>query len=89
MYFIGLAVGTVFALSVYWLIKQNKQITWWQWLIAVLATLALFAAVQHFYGSLAENDTKAAWVGMGIFGIIAVILGVVDWRLIAGNKGKA
>ncbi|PKH45608.1 hypothetical protein KKB3_01007, partial [Dehalococcoides mccartyi] len=29
-----------------------------------------------------------AWVGMGIFGIIAVILGVVDWRLIAGNKEK-
>lgn len=36
-----------------------------------------------------KESCPAIAVGMGIFGIIGIILGVVDWRLIAGNKEKA
>jgi len=86
MFWIGLIFGAAIAVGVYFAIKYNLNLTWWQWLLAALAILALFAAVQHLYGSFAENEVKSAWMGFAIFGVVAIIIGVVDWQLIIRNK---
>ena len=86
MFWIGLIFGAAIAVGVYFAIKYNLNLKWWQWLLAALAILALFAAVQHLYGSFGENEVKSAWIGFAIFGVIAVIIGVVDWQLIIRNK---
>jgi uncharacterized membrane protein HdeD (DUF308 family) len=37
--------------------------------------------IQNFIGSLAEEETRAAWMGVLFLGIPAVILGVLAVRL--------
>ena len=86
MFWIGLIIGAVVATGVYFLLKYSSNLKWWQWLLAALTILALFAAVQHLYGSFAENEVKSAWIGFAIFGVIAIIIGIVNWQFIIRNN---
>ena len=86
MFWIGLIIGVVALAGTYLLLKSDFRLKWWQWLIAALAVLALFAATQHLFGSFAENEVKSAWIGFGIFAVIASVLGILDWQFIIHNR---
>lgn len=87
MFWIGLIIGSAIAVGcLYLLVKSGYRLQWWHWVLAALAILALFAAVQHLYGALAENEVKGAWIGFAIFGIIALIIGAIDAVFIARSK---
>lgn len=87
MFWIALIIGAAIAVGcLYLLVKSSYQLKWWHWLLAVLVILALFAAFQHLFSSFTENEVKSAWIGFAIFGVLAVIIGVVNWQFIIRSK---
>ena len=87
MFWIGFVICAAIAAGVFVLLtKSSFKITWWQWLLAALAVLAFFAAVQHMFGSFAENEVKSAWIGFAIFGVIGVILAALTCTFVLRNN---
>lgn len=86
MFWIGLLAGAVLTLAVVWLYGKQLSIKWYEWLIGILAVSSLFATVQHYAGSMGENEPTSAWMGALIFGVLTVILGLITWQLIARHQ---
>lgn len=68
-------------LLVNWMRSNNTSFTWYEWLIGAIGLLLLIAAVQNAYGSIIEDEAQAAWMFLLIFGLPALILFAVVWRL--------
>ncbi len=57
-----------------WYIAQTITVGWYAWPLIALALALGTLAVHHFFASRAELEPKAAWVGLLIIGIPAVLL---------------
>lgn len=88
MFWIGLLAGAAIAMAVNWLVRKGILTKWYEWLLAGLGILALFATGQHYFSSLRENEPQSAWMGALIFGIIALILLGVAWQLSVRRANK-
>ncbi|WP_411814458.1 dehalogenase [Dehalococcoides mccartyi] len=91
-YFIPFAlIGAVAAIGIFgfvkWLQRKNIKANWYEWLIGIVGLILLLIAVQHYFGASAELFSFAAWTGLAIIGVPAIILLVVAWQLIA-RKNK-
>lgn len=84
MFFIGILITAVVAAGVIWAIRKGIKFTWYEWLLGALTLLFVLMTVQHYTGSLAEDQATAAKLGGLIFGSIAVVLLAVTvqfvWR---------
>jgi hypothetical protein len=86
--FIGaLVIGLVWFL-VYYVTKKNIKIAWWQWLLTALGLIYLGFLVSSVGILLGEGTPKAALVIGGIFGLVAVIWGVLMGRFVFLRKAK-
>jgi len=76
----GLIVGAGGMRLVAWVLEENIMVGWYVWLLGALALLLGALAVQHFFASRRELEPKAAWMGLLVMGIPALILaGVTSW----------
>lgn len=81
-------VGLIVGVSAYWLVTtlQNRKlrVTWYEWLIGILALGLGLIGLQNFLGSLEELEPQAAWVMLGMFGVPALffagLTGYLVWR---------
>jgi uncharacterized membrane protein len=55
--------------------------TWYEWVMGVVSLILILLVIQNFVGSVAEEETRAAWMGVLFLGIPAVVLGVLAVRL--------
>ena len=85
---IGAAISAgIFGISS-WLHKRNIMATWYELLIGIVGLVLLLLAVQHFFGAMTELFPFAAWMGLLIIGLPAVILLTVAWQLVARRQKK-
>ncbi len=87
-YFIPFAlIGALIAFGLYalagWLRSHSIKVLWYDWLIGIVGVVLLLIAVQHYFGASAELFSFAAWMGLAIVGVPALILLVVAWQLVA------
>ncbi|AMU87292.1 hypothetical protein [Dehalococcoides mccartyi] len=80
-YWIGVLSGVGLALLVNWL-KKKTTVRWYEWLIGALGLLSGIGAIQHYFGSLVENEPESAWMGFLVFFILAVVLLATSWALL-------
>jgi len=85
---LGLIVGVVGYWLVLWTRAKGVKVTWYEWLIAVIALLFALGAIQNFFASFAELESQAAWVLLLLFGVPALVLGAVDWFLVKRRRAK-
>ncbi len=83
-----LILGVIIGVGGWWLVawtgKKNLRVTWYEWLLAVIAVLFALLAIQNFTASFAELEPQAAWILLALFGVPAVILAALAaflvWR---------
>jgi uncharacterized membrane protein len=84
MFFIGMLIAAIVAAIVIWVIKKGIKVTWYEWLLGAMSIILTLMTVQHYTGSLAEDQVTAAQLGSLIFGGIALVLYIVTiqfvWR---------
>jgi heme/copper-type cytochrome/quinol oxidase subunit 4 len=88
-FWIGIIVGAALTALVVWLRNRNIKLAWYEYLLGVLAIAFGAAAVQHYFGSMAEYEYKSAWMGALVFGVICIVLAAVDWQLVIRHKKTA
>ncbi|AII58517.1 dehalogenase [Dehalococcoides mccartyi] len=87
-YLIGLLIGIVIA-SVLYTLNRKVSFKWYDWVFSVLIIGLMSVGTQHLLSSLAGFETSAAWFGFALFAGLAVILAVVEWRLLSGRSKTA
>lgn len=92
-YFIPfMLIGAVIAVALYalisWLRRRDVSVTWYEWLIGGAGLVLLLVATQHFFGAMSELFSYAAWMGLLVIGLPALILLAVAWQLVV-RKQKA
>jgi len=76
----GLIVGGGAMRMIVWVQNENILVSWYGWLIAALTLILITLTAQHFFASYKELEPKAAWMGVLVMGIPALILtGVTSW----------
>jgi hypothetical protein len=85
-FWIGIVIGGA-GIFLYSLLRnKNLILTWYEWLLGLAILAAFTAAVQHYFGSMAEHEPRAAWVGALIFAAVGLVFGVIEWLLVARNS---
>ena len=79
---IGLVLGAAIAVFAMWLRSKGIVVKWYEYLIGALAVLLGMATPFHYFGSLAEYEPTAGWMGSAIFAGLAIILAAVVWQLV-------
>lgn len=69
-----------------WFDGLGYKMNWWKWMLAGIWWFLLFFTVYAVFTFLGEGEPRAFWLGLLIFGVIDIILGVGLWRLLAGNR---
>jgi len=60
---------------------KKIRMTWYEWVMGIASLILILLVLQNFIGSVAEEEPRAAWMGVLFLGIPAVILGVLAVRL--------
>lgn len=83
--FVGVAAGVKV-----WFEDLGYEMNWWKWLLTAIWWFLVFFTLYAVFTFLGEGEVRGFWLGLLLFGIIDVILGVGLWRLLAGDtKSKA
>ncbi len=78
---VGLVVGAGLFGAVRYSRRPDTEVPWYSWVLGVLAVLFGLVAIEVFSGSLAESETRAAWLGLLAFAVPGVVLGALAWWL--------
>lgn len=82
----GLIVGAGVMRLVVWVQDENIAVGWYVWLLGALALFLGTLSAQHFFASHQELEPKAAWLGLLVMGVPALILaGVTSWLLLSSR----
>ncbi len=66
-----------------WILAENITVGWYAWPLMGLALALGTLAVHNFFASRAELEPKAAWMGLLVIGLPALLLsGVVIWLFV-------
>ncbi|XUX00670.1 MAG: dehalogenase [Dehalogenimonas sp.] len=87
-YWIGLILGLAL---MFFGSKMNRafKFKWYDWIFGIAILVLLTVGAQHYFGSASGFESKAGWIGLAIFGGLAVILAVVEWRILEARQKKA
>ena len=77
----GLVLGACILALLQWKRAKKVRMTWYEWVMGVVSLILILLVIQNFVGSVAEEETRAAWMGVLFLGIPAVVLGVLAVRL--------
>ena len=80
----GLVLGAGLMRLIVWVQGESISVGWYVWLITALALLLGTLTGQHFFASHKEMEPKAAWMGVLVMGVPAIILaGIASWLFLA------
>lgn len=66
---------------------KQVQVKWYHWLMAAIGLLLILLNIEVIAGSLAEGETRAAWMSLIYLGLPALVIIVLFWRFTLGDKG--
>jgi hypothetical protein len=82
-FFYGILVGLGLMRLIIWVQEGYLTAGWYAWPLIGTTIILIAAAAQHFFASLAELETRAAWMGLMIMGIPALIsAGFAIWTFL-------
>ena len=92
-----LILGVLIGVGGWWLAswtrKKNLRVSWYEWVLAVLAVLFALLALQNYFASVAELEPQAGWILLALFGVPALIFAAIAaflvWRRQKGAKTPA
>ncbi len=76
-YFLGVLSGLAGA----FLYSTAPQTAWYFWVLFVTGCLLIAFSFDVFFGSLKEHQSRAAWLGLIIFGGFGAVLQATVWVL--------
>jgi len=79
---IGAVAATGMMLLIDFVGRRNLNISWWQWLFTILGFCYAVFVLEIIVGFLSEGTVRAALVMGMVFGIWAVVWGVLLARLV-------
>jgi len=79
---IGIIASAILISSIWWLNMKNITPRWYEWLIGGIGFVLFFYAIQNTLGFLREIEPTAAGFTAAFFGIPALILVAVAFRLV-------
>ncbi len=56
-------------------------LAWYYWVMFVSSCLLVVFSMDVFFGSLQEHQTRAAWMGVLLFGFPGVVLQALVWGM--------
>ncbi len=77
----GVLIGVAGSIMVYRAKEKNQKIYWFVWVFYFLGAISLLLAFDTFRNSFLEHEAQAAWMGLGMFGGIGIIVIIAGWRL--------
>ena len=86
--FIGSFVTAGLFLLVNFTRKRKISVFWWQWVLTIIGFIYLTFVLEVIAGFLSEGAVRAAIVNGFIFGIIAVVWGVLLSRFVFVRSNK-
>ncbi len=69
-----------------WFDDLGYKMNWWKWLLTGTWWFLVFFTFYAVFTFLGEGEARGFWLGLLIFGILDIILGVGLIRLLAGGK---
>jgi len=81
----GLILGAGAMRLATWVQENNISVGWYVWLMAAISLLLGTLTVQHFFASYKELEPRAAWMGVLVMGLPALILAGVALFLICSS----
>jgi hypothetical protein len=78
---VNLIMGILIGIGGSWLLFQPDPIPWFSWPLLALGAASVVFAFDVLVGSFKENETRAAWMGFGIFGTFGAALILSGWSL--------
>lgn len=74
-------IGVLSGLAGCLLYTMAPQTAWYFWMLFVAGCLLIAFSFDVFFGSLKENQPRAAWLGLLIFGGSGAVFQVLVWTL--------
>ncbi len=59
----------------------GEKIRWYVWGFFGSGACSILLGIDTLFSSYAEHEVQAAWMGLGLFGCIGIILIIAGWRL--------
>ncbi len=81
----GIVIGAA-STYLYGRVNASKPMNGLGKLLFVAGILSIAFAVDTFTGSLIEHEILAAWMGLGLFGIVAAVLFRIGWHYGVNKK---
>ena len=85
----GFIAGAVLLGLLWFFDKKQVKFIWYEWLIGALAYAFLLIAIGWGSDALAEGESQSGLMFFLIFGLLAVVLGMVTWQLYRVRIAKA
>ncbi len=74
-------LGVVTGLAGSALYYADPQLAWYFWIAFAVSCLLIAFSADVFFGSLAEHQPRAAWMGLAMFGGSGLVLQALVWGL--------
>jgi len=78
---VNLVLGILIGIAGSWIYNQPQDVPWYAWLLFIFGAAAIVFAFDVWGGSFKEHHTRAAWMGLGIFGFFGVVMILAGWGL--------
>ncbi|AHB14154.1 hypothetical protein [Dehalococcoides mccartyi] len=86
---LGILIGVIALGFIWWLRKSNTSLQWYDWVISLTGVAMLLFTIQNYFASIAEGESKAAYMFLLVGGLPAVILLAVVWQLVLRRIKRA
>ena len=86
---VGASAAAVLFLAIDYARRHELSVSWWKWLLTVLAVIYALFVILLGIGFLEEGATQAALVMSLILGVPAVVFAVLLVRYVFGNPHRA
>jgi hypothetical protein len=70
----NLSLGFLIGIAASWLYVQPRPVPWYAWVLFALGASALAFGFDVLIGSFKEHQQRAAWMGLGMFGGLGVLM---------------
>ena len=77
----NLCLGILIGIGGAWLYFQPGTVTWYAWVLFATGAAAIAFGFDVLIGSYREDERRAAWMGIGIFGGLGFLMILAGWAL--------
>jgi hypothetical protein len=74
---LNLLLGLLIGIAASWLYVQPQPVPWYAWVLFASGAGAVVFGFDVLVGSFKEHQPRAAWMGLGMFGGLGVVLVLV------------